>query len=49
MLTALGTRWPSTLGIPTIGGPVEMVTVMTWPTVNALPGWTDCLMTVSVG
>src|SRR6266566_5366112 len=49
MLTALGTRRPSTLGMSTIGGPGEISIVMTSPLVNALPGATDCLTTVLTG
>src|SRR5215470_12293047 len=33
----------------TMGGPGEIVMVMTWPLVNALPGDSDCLVTVPAG
>src|SRR6266700_2931237 len=49
MLTALGTRRPSTFGMSTIGGPGENSIVMTSPLVNALPGATDCLTTLPIG
>src|SRR5438132_1628119 len=49
MLSALGIRRPSTLGMLTIGGPGENSIVMTSPLVNALPGATDCLTTLPIG
>src|SRR5258708_21980804 len=49
MLVALGIRRPSTLGMLTIGGPGEIVIVMTSPLVNALPGGADCLTTMLTG
>src|SRR5262249_41739251 len=49
MLTALGTRRPTTLGMLTMGGPGEVWIVMTSPLVNALPGGADCLTTRLTG
>src|SRR2546429_9561824 len=49
MCVACSTDCPSTLGTATIGGPAEIVMVMTWPLVNALPGGSDWLVIVPAG
>src|SRR5215470_1434013 len=46
---ARSTGSPSTLGTATMGGPGEIVMVMTWPLVNALPGGSDWSVTVPAG